>query len=597
MKNHSTYRAPLRDLQFVLHELIGVTGAASLEHADGSSIDTINQILDAADRFASDVISPLNPVGDREGCSLPEPGVVHTPRGFKQAYDLYVEGGWPSLGCDAAHGGQGLPLSVTAAVAEIFVGANLAWTSYPGMSSAAYECLKANGSQQQKALYLPKLASGQWAGTMCLTEPHSGTDLGLLRTRAQHHGDGSYSVTGTKIFISGGEQDLTENIVHLVLARLNDAPSGVRGLSLFVVPKFVPDATGGIGTRNAVTCGSVEHKMGIRGNSTCTMNFDHATAWLVGSVNNGLAAMFVMMNHARLGVGINAVGQMEGAYQKALAYARERRQGRFAGGALDPGVEADTILAHADVRRMLLTQKACAEGHRALTLWVAHLTDMQHGASDSAERVRSDSLVALLTPVIKAFASDTAVECTSLAIQVFGGHGFISDTGVEQHLRDCRIIPLYEGANGIQALDLLRRKVLTDNGRKLDVFVAEIEQFAQQLHATPAVVEFRAPLLDGLTLLRQSTRTAQDASLKAADAIGAIAVPYLKLLGHVSLAWMWARMASIAVAQAHSSDPIYVAKLATARFYFAKLLPEVYSLARVIANGATAITDYPEEAF
>ncbi|MDM0069553.1 acyl-CoA dehydrogenase C-terminal domain-containing protein [Variovorax sp. J31P207] len=575
------YTAPLRDLRFVLHELLDVCATSPADGGEALDRETIDQILDAAGTFAAEVIAPLNGSGDREGCRMPAPGVVQTPAGFRAAYERFCAGGWTALACDPVHGGQGMPSVLDNALYEMFCGANMGWAAYPGMSHAAYTCLATNGDPAQQALYLPRIASGEWAGTMCLTEPHAGTDLGLLRTRAQPRADGSYAVTGTKIFISGGEQDLTDNIVHLVLARMPDAPPGVKGISLFIVPKFLPTAEGGIGERNALACGSIEHKMGIHGNATCTMNFDGATGWLLGEANRGLAAMFVMMNHARIVVGVNAIGLMDAAYQKALAYARDRTQGRAPTMAARSG-PADPILAHADVRRMLLTQKAYVEGARAFALWASQLADVQHRGADPKERERAAKLLALATPIVKAFSSELAVECTSMAMQVFGGHGFITDNGVEQHLRDARIIPLYEGANGIQAMDLLGRKVLADGGAGLGAFLDAVEQFAQA--QDDGLREFAEPLSEVVALARRAARDQIERASADPDAAGAAAMPFLRLIGHVALAWMWARMAAVARArQSPDGDPIYRAKLATARFYFERLLPETQSLAVVLA--------------
>lgn len=585
----SAYLAPVRDLRFVLHELLDVCAAVPGAGDEALDRDTLDQILEAAGTFAAEVIAPLNGSGDREGCRMPSAGVVTTPTGFRAAYDRFTEGGWTALACDPAHGGQGMPSVLDNALYEIFCGANMGWAAYPGMSHAAYTCLASNGDAEQQALYLPRLASGEWAGTMCLTEPHAGTDLGLLRTRAQPRADGSHAVTGTKIFISGGEQDLTANIVHLVLARLPDAPPGVKGISLFIVPKFLPTAEGGLGERNALACGSIEHKMGIHGNATCTMNFDGATGWLLGEANRGLAAMFVMMNHARIVVGVNAIGLMEAAYQKALGYARDRTQGRAPALAARSG-PADPIVAHADVRRMLLTQKAYVEGTRAFALWASQLADVQHRGADPKERERAALLLALATPIVKAFSSDLAVECTSMAMQVFGGHGFISDNGVEQHLRDARIIPLYEGANGIQAMDLLGRKVLADGGAGLWAFLDSVDAFAASQASVAGMRRFSDALGDVVALARRAAREQIDRAALDPHAAGAAAVPFLRLIGHVALAWMWARMAAVALAQRAGDDPFYRAKLATARFYFERLLPETRSLAMVLAADASEWT-------
>ncbi|RYF61761.1 MAG: acyl-CoA dehydrogenase [Comamonadaceae bacterium] len=578
----TTYSAPLRDIQFVLHELLDVH--AELAHVDGFERETTEQILDAAGAFASEVIAPLNSIGDKQGCRVVEPGVVQTPDGFKEAYRQFVAAGWTGVACDPADGGQGMPSVLNSALFEIFCGANMAWSAYAGMSHAAYTCLSANANAEQRALFMPRIASGEWAGTMCLTEPHAGTDLGLLRTRATPRADGSYAVTGTKIFISGGEQDLTSNIVHLVLARLPDAPPGVKGISLFIVPKFLTASDGEPTARNSVSCGSVESKMGIHGNSTCTMNFDGATGWLLGEVNKGLAGMFVMMNHARLIVGINAIGLMDAAYQKALSYARDRLQGRVASTGTQPRQSAaDPIVAHADVKRMLLTQKAYVEGTRAFALWAAHLADVQHGHPDEKARRRATDLLALATPIVKAFSSDLAVECSSMAMQVFGGHGYIQDNGVEQHLRDARIIPLYEGANGIQAMDLLGRKVLNDGGRNLDTFLDEIAAFAQSQRGRDELDDLLLKLEDAVSTARGAARLLFARSAAGPDGAGADATLFMRLMGHVCIAWMWARSARVALdARDHSDEPIYAAKLATASFYFQRLLPEIRGLAAAL---------------
>ncbi|MGO4331930.1 acyl-CoA dehydrogenase C-terminal domain-containing protein [Cupriavidus sp. 2TAF22] len=584
----NAYHAPVREYQFVLHELLDVTTPPAFSEADDLSSETIDQVIEAAGLFATEVLAPLNDIGDRQGCSMPSAGVVTTPDGFKMAYQQFIEAGWTSLGCNPEHGGQGLPNTVNAAVLEIFAGANMAWAAYPGMSQAAYTCLAANATAAQKELYLPKLVSGEWAGTMCLTEPHAGTDLGLLRTRAIPHDDGTFAITGTKIFISGGEHDLTDNIIHLVLARLPDSPLGVKGISLFLVPKILVSSKGELGERNAVFCGSLEHKMGIHANATCTMNFDGATGYLVGEVNKGLAAMFVMMNHARLLVGVNAIGLMEAAYQKALAYAKDRLQGRSPKESARRG-PADSIIEHADVRRMLLTQKAYVEGARAFGWWACQLADTQHATKDPEIRHQAAELSALVTPIVKAFSSDLAVECTSLAMQVFGGHGYIADNHVEQYLRDARIIPLYEGANGIQALDLLGRKVLMDGGKKLEIFLKIITEFIETHAADPEMGDFTNSLSRAINLLRNATQDVSVQSKIDPHTEGSVAVAYLRLVGHVGLGWMWARMAALAFSKSHDSDPIYASKIATARFYFKKLLPEVDALAVEIATGSGPI--------
>ncbi|MCE2859111.1 MAG: acyl-CoA dehydrogenase family protein, partial [Oxalobacteraceae bacterium] len=487
-----SYHAPLRDMQFVLHELLEVDTALSALPAHASlDAATINQVLEEGGKFVAEVIFPLNHSGDREGCHFhAETHTVTTPQGFVDAYRRYVNAGWPSLSCDPEFGGQGLPMVLNNAFYEMLNSANQAWTMYPGLSHGAYECLHAHGTPEQQALYLPKLVSGEWTGTMCLTEAHCGTDLGLLRTKAVAEADGSYRLTGNKIFISAGEHDLAANIVHLVLARLPDAPPGTKGISLFVVPKFVPDEQGKPGVRNAITCGAIEHKMGIHGNATCQINLDGATGWLIGEPHRGLNAMFVMMNAARLGVGMQSLGLTEVAYQNARAYALERTQGRSLTGPKSESQPADTIIVHPDVRRMLLTARAFAEGGRAFTSYVALMIDRELNHPDEDERKQAADEVALLTPIIKAFLTDNAWIATSEALQVFGGHGYIAEWGMEQYVRDARINMIYEGTNTIQSLDLLGRKVLMDNGEKLRAFGDKIKSFIDENGTDEAMSEF-----------------------------------------------------------------------------------------------------------
>jgi alkylation response protein AidB-like acyl-CoA dehydrogenase len=463
-----SYTPPLREMQFVLHELLDVTSQLKElpQHAD-LEVETIDAVLEEAGKFCAEVIFPLNQVGDREGCTYAGNGVVTTPSGFKEAYRQYVDGGWAALGAAPEFGGQGLPYVISSVMSEMMNSANQAWTMYAGLSHGAYNALMAYGTPEQKELYLPKLVSGEWTGTMCLTEAHCGTDLGLLKTRAEPQADGSYIITGTKIFISAGEHDLAENILHLVLARLPDAPGGTKGISLFIVPKYLPLPGGGIGERNGVMCGSIEHKMGIHGNATCTINLDQAKGWMVGAPNRGLNAMFVMMNSARLGVGMQSLGLAEVAYQNSLAYAKVRQQGRSLTGPKAAGQPADPIIVHADVRRMLLTQKAYVEAARAFCYWAGLAIDREHKHPDPAVRKDMADLVALLTPVIKGFITDNGYESTTLAMQVLGGHGYITEWGLEQYVRDARINMIYEGTNTVQALDLLGRKVLGDVGARL----------------------------------------------------------------------------------------------------------------------------------
>ncbi|MBI5907841.1 MAG: acyl-CoA dehydrogenase C-terminal domain-containing protein [Burkholderiales bacterium] len=584
-----TYKSPLRDLRFALHELLQVSEAMQSCGQSEFDPETIDQVLAAAGQFASEVIAPLNSSGDREGCRMPTPGVVLTPKGFRDAYREFTRNGWNGLACSAEYGGQGFPSVIADAVYEILGGANMAWASYSGMSHATYVNIEANGTPELKARFLRKIASGDWAGTMCLTEPNAGTDLGLLRTRAVPQPDGSYRITGTKIFISGGEHDLTENIVHLVLARLPDSPAGVKGISMFVVPKLQPRADGAAGAANGVTCGSIEDKMGIHGNSTCTINFDSSTGWLLGEPEKGLAGMFVQMNLMRVLAGVMSIGQMEAAYQKALSYAKERLQGRVSGAS--SGASADPIVGHADVKRMLLTQKAYIEGMRAVALWTAQINDLQRFHPDAAKRRESADLLALLTPVVKAMASDLALESTMMAMQVFGGHGYIRENGVEQHVRDARIIPLYEGTNGVQAMDLLARKVLSDQARRMSAFLQMASTFVQTRHAKTELREFTSALGDLVFRVSQVTDELVASAAQDPQAAGAAATPYLRLIGHVAMALLWARAVEIAVANSSSTDPIYASKIATARFYYQRILPQTLALCAEIRAGASTIVD------
>jgi len=585
------YTAPLRDMQFVMHELLKVESElkAMPAHAELDA-ETINQVLEEAGKFCSEVVFPINQSGDIEGCTW-DKGVVTTPAGFKQAYEQYVEAGWPALGCDPEFGGQGLPVFVNNALFEMLNSANQAWTMYPGLSHGAYECLHEHGTPQQQSLYLPKLVSGEWTGTMCLTEPHCGTDLGILRTKAVPDTDGSYRVTGTKIFISSGEHDLAANIIHLVLARLPDAPPGTKGISLFVVPKFLPDADGKPGERNSIACGSIEHKMGIHGNATCVMNLDAARGWLVGEPHRGLNAMFVMMNAARMGVGMQGLGLTEVAYQNSLVYAKERLQMRSLSGVKAPEKAADPIIVHPDVRRLLLTQKAYAEGARAFAYWTALQIDKELSHEDEAVRRESADMVALLTPVIKAFITDNAFEATNHGLQIFGGHGFIREWGMEQYVRDARINMIYEGTNAIQSLDLLGRKVLGDMGAKLKKFGALVTEFVEEEGVKPEMQEFINPLDDNGDKVQKLTMEIGMKAMANPDEVGAAAVPYLRTVGHLVYSYFWARMARIALDKQDSGDIFYQSKLATARFYFAKLLPETASTIRAARAGAKSMMD------
>ena len=593
------YTPPLRDMHFVLHELLQVTDTFKTLPAHAEvDVDTINAVLEEGGKFASEVLAPLNASGDAEGCRLDAAThEVRTPAGFKAAYDQFVEGGWPSLGCDPAYGGQGLPVTLNQCLYEMLNSANQAWTMYPGLTHGAYECLHAHGTPEQQQTYLPKLTSGEWTGTMCLTESHCGTDLGLLRTKAEPQPDGSYLITGNKIFISAGDHDMAANIVHLVLARLPDAPPGSKGISLFVVPKFLVNSDGSLGARNPIFCGALEHKMGIHGNATCQLNLDGARGSLVGQPHKGLNAMFVMMNAARLGVGMQSLGLTEVAYQNAVAYAKDRIQMRSLTGAKAPDKAADPIIVHPDVRKMLLTARAYAEGGRALGVYTALLLDQELSSTDEAVKKDAADLVALLTPIVKAFITDNAWISTSHCLQVFGGHGYVREWGMEQFVRDARINMIYEGTNTIQSLDLLGRKVLADNGAKLKKFGALVQQLIEDEGVNEAMAEFINPLAD---LGDKVTKLTTELGMKAMgnpDEVGAAAVDYLRVVGHLVFAYFWARMARISLDQQASGDPFYRAKLATARFYFAKLLPETAGLIRSARAGVKPLMEMDEALF
>jgi butyryl-CoA dehydrogenase len=585
------YLAPLRDMQFVLHELLHATDELKqLPKYAEVDADLINQVLEEGAKFTSEVLFPLNHVGDREGCKLDvQTHEVTPPTGFKEAYDQYVAAGWPALSADPEYGGQGLPMVLQNSFIEMLNSANQAWTMYPGLSHGAYECLHKHGTDEQKSLYLPKLISGEWTGTMCLTEAHCGTDLGLLRTKAEPQADGSYKLTGSKIFISAGEHNMSQNILHLVLARLPDAPAGTHGISLFIVPKFLPKADGTLGERNPIFCGALEEKMGIHGNATCQMNIDGATGWLVGEPNKGLNAMFVMMNTARLGVGMQSLGLTEVAYQNALAYAKDRLQMRSLTGPKATDKPADPIIVHPDVRRMLLTAKAYAEGGRAFSSYVALQIDRELNHPDEKVRKEAEDEVALLTPIIKAFLTDNGWISTSEAMQVYGGHGFISEWGMEQYVRDSRINMIYEGTNTIQSLDLLGRKILMDNGTKLRKLGEKIRNFIEDNGLDEGLAEFITPLADLAAKVEKLTAEIGMKAMKNPDEVGAAAVPYLRVVGHLIYAYFFTQMAKIALEKQDSGDDFYKAKLATARFYFAKLLPETAMLIRQARAGSDSL--------
>ena len=589
------YNPPLRDMQFVMHEVLNVVDdlKAMPRHAEVDA-ETINAVLEEGGKFAAQVIFPLNISGDEEGCKLDKTThEVTPPKGFKEAYQQYVEAGWAALSCDPEYGGQGLPFVVNQCFYEMMNSANQAWTMYPGLSHGAYECLAAHGTPEQKATYLPKLVSGEWTGTMCLTEPHCGTDLGLLRTKAEPQADGTYKINGAKIFISAGEHNLAGNIVHLVLARLPDAPVGSKGISLFAVPKFNVNADGSLGSRNGIFCAGLEHKMGIHANSTCQMVLEDAVGTLVGQPNKGLQAMFVMMNAARLGVGNQSLGLTEVAYQNALAYAKDRIQMRSLTGPKAKDKPADPIIVHPDVRKMLLTAKAYAEGGRALACFCAVLLDKELHHPD--EKVRKDSaeMLALLTPIIKAFLTDNGFQATVMCQQVFGGHGYIKEWGMEQFVRDARINMIYEGTNTVQSLDLLARKVLGNNGATLKKFGKLVAALVEEEGVNEKMAEFINPLAMMGDKVTKFTTEIGFKGFQNPDEVGSAAVDYLRVVGHMVFGYFFARMASVSLKAiaAGNTDPFYQAKLQTARFYFAKLYPETATLMLTARAGSKVLMD------
>ncbi len=593
----STYQAPLTDLRFALHDVLQVEALfARLGHADANA-ELIDAVLEEAARFTGTVLAPLNRVGDEHGCTLDKAtGAVTTAPGFREAYRQFAEGGWTGLTAAAEFGGQGLPHTLGVPLNEMVNAANLAWGNFPLLSHGAVEALKQHGEAWQQEVFLKPLVDGRWTGTMCLTEPHCGTDLGLLKTRAEPNADGSWSVSGTKIFITAGEHDFTDNIVHLVLARLPDAPAGAKGISLLVVPKFKVARDGSVGERNALRCGSLEHKMGIHGSATCVMNFDGAEGYLVGQPHKGLQAMFTMMNTARLGVGLQGIGLSERAYQNALHYARERLQSRSLSGAKLPEKPADPILVHPDVRRMLLTVKALTEGSRLLALHAATLIDIAHSAQDPAEREQADVLVSFLTPISKACQTEWAVENTYHALQCFGGHGYIHEHGMEQLARDARITTLYEGTTGIQALDLIGRKTASSQGAGLRLFLAQIEAFLTEHADNPAVAEFIAPLREKAAEWAALTKRILQRAASNPEELGAASYDYVFYSGYVVLAYWWARSVAAAEASAHG-EAFKQSKRETARFYYARLLPRTLTHAAAIDSGAAPLMTLADAQF
>ncbi|MBG6746324.1 acyl-CoA dehydrogenase C-terminal domain-containing protein [Pseudomonas aeruginosa] len=590
------YNAPLRDMRFLLNDVFDAPALWQRlpRLAERIDADTADAILEEAAKVTGGLLAPLNRSGDEEGAQWQD-GAVRTPAGFREAYATYAEGGWVGLTGNPAHGGMGMPKMLAVQFEEMMYAANASFSLYSTLSAGACLALDAHGSEELKNRYLPNMYAGTWAGSMCLTEPHAGTDLGIIRTTAEPQADGSYRISGTKIFITGGEQDLTENIIHLVLAKLPDAPAGSRGISLFLVPKFLVGDDGALGARNAVHCGSIEHKMGIKASATCVMNFDGASGWLVGEVNKGLAAMFTMMNYERLSIGIQGIGCAEMSYQSAVAYARERLQSRAPTGPVARDKAADPIIVHPDVRRMLLTMKALTEGGRAFSTYVGQQLDLAKYAEDQEERSQAEALVALLTPVAKAFFTDTGLESCVLGQQVFGGHGYIREWGQEQLVRDVRIAQIYEGTNGIQALDLMGRKVVANGGLFLSIFSREVRAFAAGANAELA--EFVTPLLTALDLLDNLTQGIVARAGNDPREIGAASVEYLHLFGYTAYAYLWARMAAAALRQREADPAFHDGKLATARFYFARILPRVHSLAAAVEAGSESLYGLEAEQF
>ncbi len=591
------YRAPRDDMDFVLHDVFNVAAdwEQAPELAEMMDVETAGAILDEGAKVAENLVAPLAREADEEGVKF-EDGVVTTPEGYKENFRQLAEGGWVGVTANPEFGGMGLPKSLSAQYEEMLCSADIAFSLYPGLTSGAIMAIDSHGSDELKNHYLPRMVSGEWTGTMCLTEPHAGTDLGIIKSKAIPSEDGSFEISGTKIFITGGEHDLADNIVHLVLAKLPDAPAGTKGISLFVVPKFLSDAEGNLTERNAVSCGSIEHKMGIHGSATCVMNFDGAKGWLVGEPHRGLPAMFTMMNYERLGVGIQGLGAAERSYQNALEYAKDRIQGRGAKATRNDSAEADSILVHGDVRRMLLTMKALTEGGRAFSTWVGQQLDRSKYSQDDAVREKADAMVALLTPVAKAFLTDTGLESTIHGQQVFGGHGYVREWGQEQLVRDTRIAQIYEGTNGIQALDLLGRKVGGSRGELLKPFVEEIATFLQGIAGNSNWAKEAETLQKSLQDLTSISEELLQKAATDENLVNSVAVEYLHLVGYISYGYMWLRMA-VAAEQKQAEKPYLASKIKTARFYFARIMPRTHALLGAIKDGSESLYLHDDEQF
>jgi alkylation response protein AidB-like acyl-CoA dehydrogenase len=594
-----SYTPPIADTRFVLDQVLGIDRYTGLPGFAAASPDIVQAVLEEGGRFCAEVVFPTNQPGDHEGCERHDDGSVTTPTGFREAYKQFAEGGWMGLGAPEEFGGQAMPHVVSTAFEEYLISSNMAFGMYPGLTHGAIAAFLAVGSNAQKALYLPRMIAGEWTGTMNLTEPQCGTDLGLIKTKAEPVGDGTYKVTGTKIFISAGEHDLSDNIIHLVLAKIPGGPEGTKGISLFIVPKFTLDADGNPGARNAVSCGSIEEKMGIHANSTCVMNYDGATGWLIGEENRGLAAMFIMMSAARLGVGLQGLGIGEVAYQNAVAYAKDRRQGRALTGPAEPDQKADMLFVHPDVRRMLMECKASLEAGRALMLWGALQVDLSHHAADEAERQAADDMLSLLTPVIKGYLTDLGYEIATKAQQVFGGHGYIREYGMEQYVRDARIAMIYEGTNGVQAMDLVGRKLPRHGGKAAMALFALISADIAEARGG-AQAELAGKIEKALGELQAGMMWLMQNGMKDPNNAGAAAYPLMTMMGIVSLGWMWLKMARAAQAQidAGEGDRAFLeAKLMTARFFAERMLPDTGALRRKLEGGAEAVMALPVEAF
>ena len=595
-----SYKAPVRDTQFVLNEVLEIQQYAALPRFCDAPPDVVEAILTEGAKFTEEVIQPLNLSGDAAGCVRHADGTVSAPPGFKAAYQQFTDSGWGSLAGDPAFGGQGLPHVIATAFEEYMISANMAFTMYPGLTLGAISAITSVGSEPQKQLYLPNMISGRWTGTMNLTEPHCGTDLGLLRTKADLQADGSYHVTGTKIFISAGEHDLSENIIHLVLAKVTDSPDSIKGISLFIVPKFLVNADGSLGARNGVGCGSLEEKMGIHGNSTCVMNYDGATGYLIGEKEKGMRAMFIMMNAARLGVGLQGLAQSEVAYQNAALYARERLQGRALSGPKNATGKADPIIVHPDVRRMLMNAKCFNEGARAFALWAAVLVDLAHDGESAEVRQQSEDLIGLLTPVIKGYFTDKGYEHATNAQQCFGGHGYVREWGMEQFVRDARIAMIYEGTNGVQALDLVGRKLALNGGRALRLFMSQVESLVAEAASDETLAPFAAALKQALDDVQAATQWLMRHALMKPDNAGAASVPYLQLMGLVAMGYMWLRIARVAqrrLVAGGSDAAFYANKLTTARYFFSHVLPETPVHRARVEAGAENMMALAAEAF